>query len=354
MQDVKPLAIERKVLFIRIAAILLTLAIALLLLSQTAFAQTTYVITDGSRVLIHTTSATDPEAVLGEAGLQLDADDTYTAQASYGLSEITVRRSQTICIDYYGEQVEAVSFGESVEELLLRLNLTWGKDDTISVPLNSDTYDGMELAVASVVRQNQSYTAVIPHETTYCTDASLPAGTEKVLTAGVDGEMLCTATVTYVNGTETERTVLSQKVCTQPVDEVIAVGTGPAVVSLSSRTAGPVIGEDTITLPTGEVLTYTGVMQCLATAYSCNGRRGITATGTVARVGAIAVDPDVIPYGTRMFIVSNDGQYVYGIATAEDCGSEDHIYGNRIDLYYDTTEECIQFGVRGCQVYFLG
>ena len=76
MHKIKRLALERKVLFIRVAAILLPLAIALLLLSQTAFAQTTYVITDGSRVLVHTTSATNPEAVLGEAGLKLGADDT--------------------------------------------------------------------------------------------------------------------------------------------------------------------------------------------------------------------------------------------------------------------------------------
>ena len=78
---------------------------------------------------------------------------------------------------------------------------------------------------------------------------------------------------------------------------------------------------------------------------------GITATGTQARVGAIAVDPKVIPYGTRMFIVSEDGKYIYGEATAEDCGGL--IKGNRIDLYFDTLRECNTFGVRMCQVYFL-
>ena len=60
----------------------------------------------------------------------------------------------------------------------------------------------------------------------------------------------------------------------------------------------------------------------------------------------------MIPYGTRMYIVSNDGRYVYGIATAEDCGSA--IKGNRIDLYFDTVAECDRFGIRNCQVYFLG
>lgn len=350
MHKLKRLALERKVLFIRVAAIILPVAIALLLLSQTVFAQTTYVITDGSRVLVHTTSATDPEAVLGEAGLELGADDTYTTYAIAGISEINVQRSQTIFIDYYGEQMEVTSVGETVEHLLTRLNLSWGRDDTISLPLDQETYDGMELVVANVIRQEQTYTAVLEHGTVYCKDATLPAGTEVVLTEGVDGRMLCQAEVTYINGRESERTVLNQKVTSQPVDEIIAVGTGSEQANAVSAQA-PVIGDGTITLPTGEVLTYTDVISVLATAY-CD--KGLTATGTQARVGAIAVDPDVIPYGTRMFIVSEDGEYIYGIATAEDCGSEEKIYGTRIDLHYDTEAECIRFGARDCLVYFLG
>lgn len=344
------LALERKVLFIRVAAILLPLAIALLLLSQTAFAQTTYVITDGDRVLVHTTSATDPKAVLGEAGLELGADDTYTTQAVDGVAEITVRRSQNVTIDYYGEVMEEVSFGETVEELLTRLNLSWGQDDTISLPLDTETFDGMELAVARVVYQQQTYTAAVPYETVYCSDASIPEGMEVVLTEGEAGEMVCQAKVTYINGEESERTVLSERVTSQPVDKVVAVGCG-GEETLDEQ---PVIGDGTITLPGGEVLTYTRTMFAGATAYTCEGYTGTTATGTEARVGAIAVDPGVIPYGTRMFIVTNDGEYVYGIATAEDCGSMEHIIGDRVDLYFDTKAECIEFGYRECTIYFLG
>ena len=66
------------------------------------------------------------------------------------------------------------------------------------------------------------------------------------------------------------------------------------------------------------------------------------------------MDPSVIPYGTRMFIVSNDGAYVYGVCTAEDTGHPDFISGNRIDLFYESHDQCIQFGVRDCTVYILG
>ena len=64
------------------------------------------------------------------------------------------------------------------------------------------------------------------------------------------------------------------------------------------------------------------------------------------------MDPRVIPYGTRMYIVSNDGEYVYGIASAEDCGGG--IKGHKVDLYFNTSAECFQFGVRPCTIYILG
>ena len=114
----------------------------------------------------------------------------------------------------------------------------------------------------------------------------------------------------------------------------------------------PVIGNGFITLPSGEVLSYTQKLDCVATAYSCNGEPGYTFSGTPARVGAIAVDPTFIPLGTRMYIHTNDGQYIYGIATAEDIGGS--IKGNIIDLYFNTFDECWIFGIRDCTVYILG
>ena len=349
MHIFKRFALDRKTLFIRVAAILFTLAIGVLL-SQTVFAQTTYVITDGSRVLIHTTSATDPRTVLGEAGLELGADDTYTTQAGDGTAEIQIQRGKTVRIDYYGEPMDVVSNGETVRQLLTRLNLSWDAQDTVSMPLDADTFDGMELSIARVSRMNQTYSAALHHGTSYCSDDSLPLGTEKVLIPGSDGEILCTAAVTYVNGKETERTVLTQTVTRQPVEELIAVGTAVEDPNSDILSQLPGITENTITLSTGEVLTYSGMRVCYATAY-CD--KGLTATGTQARVGAIAVDPKVIPYGTRVFIVSKDGEYVYGPATAEDCGSKEHIYDTRIDLYFDTYAECRAFGARYCRVYFL-
>ncbi len=107
-----------------------------------------------------------------------------------------------------------------------------------------------------------------------------------------------------------------------------------------------------ITTPEGEELRYTSVISCSATAYTTERQENkITATGTVAHVGGIAVDPKLIPYGTRLYIISEAGTWSYGYATAEDCGGG--IKGNKIDLFFDTYDECIDFGVRNALVYVL-
>lgn len=352
MSKRKRFASGQNMFLIRSAAVIFSAAL-ILLLTQPVFAQNTYVITDGTRVITYTTTATDLETVLGEVGLELSEDDTYTTQARLGTAEITVHRSQTIHIDLYGSELTATSHGETVGELLQRLNISVGENDVVSRPLDDLTFDGLKLRVDQVVTQQQTYTSTIPHGVSSCYDVTLPDGMAEVIAEGVDGEILCTAQVTYVNGQEVSREVLSEQMTIAPVNEVIALGTGQ-VAAESFTGDEPIITENMIILPTGEVLTYTSVKEFQATAYTHTdaGCDFITATGTTVRVGTVAVDPRYIPYGTRMFIMTSDGSYIYGLAVAEDCGGA--IKGDRLDLYMPTYYECIQFGRQNCMVYFLG
>ena len=68
-----------------------------------------------------------------------------------------------------------------------------------------------------VLTRLETYTATIPHDTTRCLDHSLTAGTEQVLVEGRDGELLCTARVTYCNGLEIRREVLEERQTIAPV-----------------------------------------------------------------------------------------------------------------------------------------
>ena len=84
-----------------------------------------------------------------------------------------------------------------------------------------------------------------------------------------------------------------------------------------------------------------------ATGYSAfdpgNGKH--TATGTMVRRGVIAVDPSVIPLGTRVFIPG------YGEAVAEDIGSS--IHGYRIDVAFDSHAEALMFGRQDLEIFIM-
>ena len=350
MQILKKI-LKKKAMLMRLTAVVLVLACATAILSQTVFAKNTYVITDGDQVMVHTTYETNPAAVLDEAGFQLDEVDIYETQPGEGVSEITVRRGMTVTLDYCGEAMQAVSYGESVQALVARLGIPVLENSVVSVSMDEMVYDGMEISIHTTVVSTDSYTAVIPYETEYQDTDLLMAGTEVVLTAGVEGQKLCTAEVTYINGQESERKVLTEEIITEPVKQVIARGTGDGSGSTANKK--PIIGDGVIITADGDVLTYTRRETFKATSYcrTCEGGQ-YTSTGTVTRVGVVAVDPRVIPYGTRMFIVTKDGQYIYGVGTAEDCGGD--IKNRRLDLFYETRSEALAFGVRDCDVYFLG
>ena len=84
-----------------------------------------------------------------------------------------------------------------------------------------------------------------------------------------------------------------------------------------------------------------------ATAYSAHdpGNGSRTATGTLVRRGVIAVDPSVIPLGTRVFIPG------YGEAVAEDIGGG--IHGQRIDVAFDTHAEALMFGRQDLEIFIM-
>ena len=328
----------------------LMLMLLISILSPIAQAKT-YVINDGDRVITYTTFATDPADVLGQAGMELGEADTYWTEPSS--ETITVQRCQTVTIHYRGSTMTATTFGETVGELLERLELEVSGEDMVSCGLEEKTYDGMVLRIDQVVQAEETFSATSAHEVYHCADASVPDGLEDVLTEGVDGELLCTADVTYINGEEAQRVIRSERVTKAPVAEIIGVGTGE-YTEPADPYGLPVISEGYITLPTGEVLTYTDTATIRATAYTHTdaGCDFTTSTGTKVHRGTVAVDPRFIPYGTKMFIMAEDGSYVYGIATAEDCGGD--IKGDRMDLYLPSYEECREFGRRVCTLYFLG
>ena len=101
----------------------------------------------------------------------------------------------------------------------------------------------------------------------------------------------------------------------------------------------------------GAPVHYAYCIQGHATAYYGD---TITSTGTVPVQGTVAVDPRIIPYGTRLYITSADGRYVYGYAVAEDTGG--FIYfrnGATVDLFMHSYYDCCEWGWRMANIYVL-
>ena len=289
----------------RTAALLISGLLAALVLTGSASPRTTYHITDGEDVYTVTGQPDDTEGALALAGVEVSERDRVTsALQADGSVAVTVERPVT-----------------TYEELIVDL---------------------------------------LPYDTLRQADPDLLLGEEQVVQAGVQGAVSARSRVVTDPDGSLSITSMGTTV-SQPVDEIVAYGTQVEPVTQSwlsvtddvlTHIDADADGSGTLTTASGQELAYTQVLSCKATAYTTQRQSWKkTATGTTARVGAIAVDPRVIPYGTRMFIVSADGSITYGVATAEDCGG--NIKGNRIDLFFDTYDECVSFGVRACDVYLL-
>lgn len=208
----------------------------------------------------------------------------------------------------------------------------------------------------------------IPFETVYEEDDTLPKGVQAVLSEGAAGTLRYTTECILHNGIAVSSQLVGAEVVAEPQTRVVRVGTyvkPPRQVVSTARPIDPTSGagnfltyvtideeNNTISTPSGEVYHYSSSITGEATAYSCEGEANpITATGTHARVGAVAVDPSVIPLGTRMFILLSDGSLIYGYCVAEDTGGA--VKGNIIDLYMNTIADCSLVGRSACTVYFL-
>ena len=348
MSKLKQFAMHKDNALARLMIMLIVPAVLIGSVSMHAYAQSGYVIYDGEERRVVLSDATEPSEVLSDAGIELKRADLVEMNEEGMRPEITVVRNQLIYINNGGQNMVINTYGETVGELLERVNLSLNEGDAIDVALTSETFDGMELNIDRWTTSTEFVYEEVPFETEYVQTNKMLKGDEKVATEGINGELKHTAKITYFNGQEVSREIIATEETVAPVNQVIKQGTFEAEKGKLTIKDGVIVTAD------GEIYTYKRTMQAKATAYTHTdaGCNMITATGTTVHWGTVAVDPRQIPYGTKMFIVSNDGKYVYGVSAAEDCGGS--IKGNRIDLYMPTTKQCFAFGTRNCTIYFLG
>ncbi len=244
--------------------------------------------------------------------------------------KIVVNRAKAVAIINGSQAAVTVhTLLGTVGELLRKLRISLDGEDSVSVPLSAAIKNGMTIEITRRSTEVKTRTEAIAYRTVRHPSSKYDAGTDVVVQAGHDGKMQFVTRLRFVNGKLASRRVM-RRVVSQPVDEVIDVGTASAAPVVASRS-------DT-SLVTSQVLTV------VATAYADPG--GHTATGASAGYGGVAVDPGVIPLGTKLYIPG------YGYAVADDTGGA--IQGYRIDLCFNSVAQAENFGRQFVKVYILG
>ena len=187
---------------------------------------------------------------------------------------------------------------------------------------------------------NVEETQEIEYNTIKKLNYALAPGETNVICEGEVGLKDCEVKVKLIGGVEVSREIINETITKNPVDKIVEYGSSDKRVQPKTTSS----------------LDYKAVLICKATAYDLSpeengGYGGMTATGVPLDKGVIAVDPRVIPLGSRVYIEALDGSWSYGYAVAADTGGA--IKGKKVDLCYRTRYECIQFGRRDCRVYIL-
>ncbi len=276
---------------------------------------------------------------------------------------VMIDRPKRVNLTCDGYTVSYWTDADSFSEFVEMHSIAFSDEDVANVDLNAKLDFDNDISITRVKTVVEEIREEIPFETKYVNDSTLAKGKSVVRTEGSNGSKVVEVKSVSHDGYEISREIISERIESEPVDKVVALGTKEAAVnkSLSSSASAAVqSGSNTITV-NGQAYSYSRVITCSATAYDLSfestGKRpgdpyyGITASGTYAKKGTVAVDPSVIPLGTKMYIMTPDGSIVYGLCTAEDTGGA--IKGNKVDLFYNTSAECRQFGRRNVLVYIL-
>lgn len=298
------------------------------------------------------TGAGDETVLLDETAEAPDFSSqmVYVGSGANGY-ELTLKAGRPVRIQYGNTILGTTAQGETVSEFLARFDIIPGPLDGVLVDIGESR---ITLTVGSDLTYYEARTRTQGYETQRVATPDLLQGQEEVVQAGKIGISTDIYEVVWSNGHEISRQWVEQTESTA-VTEIIRYGTSVTSVDPSDKLVNVSTGSDgsgVLTFASGATMKFSQARTMKCTAYTA-GHDGVgtrTATGTTVHRGTVAVDQRYIPLGTRMFIVTEKGSYVYGMAKAEDTGMRGD---NKLDLYMDTYAECINFGRRDCKVYIL-
>lgn len=305
-------------------------------------------VTDGTTQLILNTYTANTTAILSQADIALDTFDEVERKDSGDTIFINVKRAFPVHITYHNlEHIEFMT-GGTVSDALSQAGLSLSADDVINYSGDTEVFDDMKIVIDEVKYIKKTDTKTLGRDTKTEYSDEYPQGYEEVISNGRSGKSQITTTYKYVNGEFSGVCGKISEVVTTPKSKVVLKGT--AEISQASNITAVSSSSGTSSAGTVSGMSYSKVLKGSATAYTASSG-ALTSTGVPAYVGGVAVNPNIIPYGSKLYIVA-DG-YTYGYATAVDTGGALMDGSALVDLYMSTYDECINFGRRNVTVYVL-
>ncbi len=308
------------------------------------------VINDNGKQIVAKTMKTTVKEVLEQNRITLTSDDYISLGLDSRLqrikkNEINIKRAVPINITADGQQTRLMTYRDTVGEALANSSIKLSEQDKLDgAALEDNIVRDVSFRIVRVSENEATEEIPIPFNVVNRENSRMDKGSEKVVREGKEGTVQKIYRVLFEDGKEVGRELAKQAIIANPIDKIVEFGT-----VLNHKTAR------------GDTIRYSKVLDMRSTAYTASfadtGKYpgdpyfGITATGVRAKKGIIAVDPRVIPLGTRVYVEVAGNTPDYGYAVAGDTGGA--IKNDLIDLYFDEQYTVNTWGTKRVKVYFL-
>lgn len=318
---------------------------------------TIYII-DGTHTTVTVTMEQDARKILQREKIPFTSNDLVELKAgdNGAFAQLTITRGFPVQIAVDGATTTYHILGGTVGDLMEDVGITLGIRDEMNLDESHPLQEGDRLEITRVETRTRVETEVIPREIIHKSTSVISMGRTRVLENGSDGTRQYTYEDIIEDGEVVESVLTDTTVTKQPVSGVLLVGDGSPISTLDYSSEFPLDAE-------GNPLNYRSVMRGMkATGYSARSGAYGAAVYSDAKshpdigtcvAGTVAVDPSVIPYGTRMYIKTPDGKFIYGYAIANDTGTGMLQGVVDVDLFYDTYLESALNSVRYVDIYLL-
>lgn len=330
-----------------------------------SFASRVEIYDDGQFVKSVLTNTQTADAILQNEGITVSPNDEVIYKENDDThATIRINRAFFVSIQVDNTDLSVPMVKGTVKQALEKsnvfigdmdiVNVFTGDMDIVSENLDAEVTEDTSIQIIRVSTDLVSVEEEIPYNTVTKETSQLPEGVTQVQMEGKTGVKTNYYSCTYEDGVEVSRTEepVTSEVSQEPVDEVILVGTLKQASAATSSGISELALPADVTLDANGIPTnYANVITGRGVAYTANAG-ALTSTGRTVMPGYVAVNPNIIPYGTRMYIVSTDGT-VYGYAIAADTGGSCMANEILVDLFMYSITECRAWGSRTVNIYIL-